>query len=113
VAAHRGRAGDQDRNHLDEAGEVVLRPDTVRKIRGSAAAAADAKLKAGKPAGYPNAGLYRRLAYSTVLGLRSGHLMYAKGIGHARAPRGAPVRHRDLLVPMVRREPGRWATPKA
>ena len=30
-------------------------------------------------AGYPNADLYQLLAYCTVLGLRSGHLVYAKG----------------------------------
>ena len=39
----------------------------------------DAKYKAEKPAGYPNADLYQLLAYCTVLGLRNGHLAYAKG----------------------------------
>jgi 5-methylcytosine-specific restriction enzyme subunit McrC len=46
----------------------------------------DAKYKAEKPAGYPNADLYQLLAYCTVLGLRSGHLAYAKG-------NEKPVRH--------------------
>ena len=70
---------DQDQNHFDEAGQVRLRPDIVWKIRGSAVAVVDAKYKAEKPAGYPNADLYQLLAYCTILGLRSGHLVYAKG----------------------------------
>jgi 5-methylcytosine-specific restriction enzyme subunit McrC len=65
---------------------VRLRPDIVWKVRGSAVAVIDAKYKAGKPAGYPNADLYQLLAYCTVLGLRSGHLVYAKGNEN-------PVRH--------------------
>ena len=56
------------------------------KVRGSPAAVIDAKYKAEKPAGYPNADLYQLLAYCTVLGLRSGHLVYAKG-------NEKPVRH--------------------
>ena len=56
------------------------------KIRGSAVAVIDAKYKAEKPAGYPNADLYQLLAYCTVLGLRSGHLVYAQG-------NEKPVRH--------------------
>ena len=79
VSAYGGRVDDQDRNHFDEAGQVRLRPDIVWKVRGSAVAVIDAKYKAEKPAGYPNADLYQLLAYSTVLGLRSGHLVYAKG----------------------------------
>jgi 5-methylcytosine-specific restriction enzyme subunit McrC len=79
VAAYGGRVAGQDRSHFDEAGQVVLRPDIVWKIRGSAVAVVDAKYKAEKPAGYPNADLYQLLAYCTVLGLRNGHLVYAKG----------------------------------
>jgi 5-methylcytosine-specific restriction enzyme subunit McrC len=86
VSAHGGRVDDQDQNHFDEAGHVRLRPDIVWKIRGSAVAVIDAKYKAEKPAGYPNADLYQLLAYCTVLGLRSGHLVYAKG-------NEEPVRH--------------------
>ena len=58
---------------------MVLRPDIVWKVRGSAVAVIDAKYKAEKPAGYPNADLYQLLAYCTVLGLPNGHLVYAKG----------------------------------
>jgi 5-methylcytosine-specific restriction enzyme subunit McrC len=86
VSAYGGRVDDQDRNHFDEAAQVRLRPDIVWKVRGSAAAVIDAKYKAEKPAGYPNADLYQLLAYCTVLGLRSGHLVYAKG-------NERPVRH--------------------
>jgi 5-methylcytosine-specific restriction enzyme subunit McrC len=78
-SADGGRVDDQDQNHFDEARQVRLRPDIVWKIRGSAVAVIDAKYKAEKPAGYPNADLYQLLAYCTVLGLRSGHLVYAKG----------------------------------
>jgi 5-methylcytosine-specific restriction enzyme subunit McrC len=79
VASYGGRVDDQDRNYFDDAAQVVLRPDIVWKIRGSAVAVIDAKYKAEKPAGYPNADLYQLLAYCTVLGLRNGHLIYAKG----------------------------------
>jgi 5-methylcytosine-specific restriction enzyme subunit McrC len=79
VSAYGGRVDDQDENHFDEAGQVRLRPDIVWKIHGSAVAVIDAKYKAEKPAGYPNADLYQLLAYCTILGLRSGHLVYAKG----------------------------------
>ena len=34
-----------------------------------------------KPSGYPNADLYQVLAYCTVLGLKVGRLIYAKGNG--------------------------------
>jgi 5-methylcytosine-specific restriction enzyme subunit McrC len=86
VPAYGGRVDDQDQNHFDEAGQVRLRPDLVWKIRGSAVAVIDAKYKAEKPTGYPNADLYQLLAYCTVLGLRSGHLVYAQG-------NKKPVRH--------------------
>jgi 5-methylcytosine-specific restriction enzyme subunit McrC len=79
VAEFGGRVDGQDLHYLDQAGKVVLRPDIVWKVRGSPAAVIDAKYKAEKPAGYPNADLYQLLAYCTVLGLREGHLVYAKG----------------------------------
>jgi 5-methylcytosine-specific restriction enzyme subunit McrC len=79
VPIYGGRVDDQDRSHFDEARQVALRPDIVWKIHGSAVAVIDAKYKAEKPAGYPNADLYQLLAYCTVLGLNHGHLLYAKG----------------------------------
>lgn len=65
---------------LDEAGEVPLRPDVV--WLGPAAdplAVVDAKYKAEKPSGFPNADVYQALAYATVLRLKRAHLVYAKG----------------------------------
>jgi 5-methylcytosine-specific restriction enzyme subunit McrC len=79
VATHGGRVDDQDPQNFDEAGRVRLLPDIVWKLRGTARAVIDAKYKAEKPAGYPNADLYQLLAYCTVLGLQVGHLVYAKG----------------------------------
>jgi 5-methylcytosine-specific restriction enzyme subunit McrC len=71
---------------LDEAGAVRMRPDLVWRVGGNAAAVVDAKYKQEKPDGYPNADLYQLLAYCTALGLRRGHLVYAKG-------NGQPARH--------------------
>jgi 5-methylcytosine-specific restriction enzyme subunit McrC len=79
VPAYGGRVAGQDRSQFDEAGLVTLKPDIVWKVRGSPVAVIDAKYKTEKPAGYPNADLYQLLAYCTVLGLRTGHLVYAKG----------------------------------
>ena len=79
VPAYGGRVSGQDRNHFDEAGQVVAAARHRMEGRGSAVAVIDAKYKAEKPAGYPNADLYQLLAYCTVLGLRNGHLVYAKG----------------------------------
>jgi 5-methylcytosine-specific restriction enzyme subunit McrC len=39
----------------------------------------DAKYKAEKPSGFPDADLYQMLAYCPALRLRRGHLVYAKG----------------------------------
>jgi 5-methylcytosine-specific restriction enzyme subunit McrC len=77
--AYGGRVRGQDRNHFDEAGQVTLRPDMVWRLRGAPMAVIDVKYKAEQPTGYPNADLYQLLAYCTVLGLRTGHLVYAKG----------------------------------
>jgi 5-methylcytosine-specific restriction enzyme subunit McrC len=69
----------QVRYYLDQAGQMPLRPDIVWKAGGTTAAVIDAKYKAEKPAGYPNADLYPLLAYCTILGLPVGHLIYARG----------------------------------
>jgi 5-methylcytosine-specific restriction enzyme subunit McrC len=69
----------QARYYFDQAAQVILRPDIVWQSGGSPAAVIDAKYKAEKPAGYPNADLYQLLAYCTILGLPSGHLVYARG----------------------------------
>lgn len=78
-ASYGGRVIAQSQHHLDVAGRVLLKPDIVWQIGGVAVAVIDAKYKAEKPSGYPNADLYQLLAYCTVLGLRTGHLVYAAG----------------------------------
>lgn len=69
-----------DRHHLDAARTVLLRPDLIwYDTSGKPLAVVDAKYKAEKRSGFPNSDLYQVLAYCTVLGLREGHLVYAKG----------------------------------
>ncbi len=65
--------------HLDEQRTVRIRPDLLCRSGRSSVAVIDAKYKAEKPAGFPNADLYQMLAYCTVLGLSDGYLIYAKG----------------------------------
>lgn len=75
-----GRAVQQDRWHLDEASRVAMRPDLVwYEPSGTPGAVVDAKYKAEKYDGYPNADVYQLLAYCTALDLSEGHLVYAKG----------------------------------
>lgn len=74
-----GSASLQHGMHLDQARRVVLRPDFVWTSRSGHKVVADAKYKAEKPSGFPQADLYQLLAYCTVLGLQEGHLIYAKG----------------------------------
>jgi 5-methylcytosine-specific restriction enzyme subunit McrC len=76
-----GRVRTQDRWHLDEAKQIAMKPDLVwyssaaRRPR----AVVDAKYKAEKPGGFPDADLYQVFAYATALKLREAHLVYAKG----------------------------------
>ena len=74
-----GRSRLQYRTFLDEAEAVPVRPDFVWLDKGVPRVVADAKYKAEKPSGFPQADLYQMLAYCTVLGLPVGHLVYAKG----------------------------------
>lgn len=77
--AHGGWCRSQDGHHLDVEDRIAIRPDLVWYFDGQPAAVIDAKYKAEKPAGFPDADLYQMLAYCTALGLRDGHLVYAKG----------------------------------
>lgn len=79
TGAYGGQVLAQPRHYLDEAGRVPIRPDIVWRAGGVPVAVIDAKYKANKPGGYPNADLYQLLAYCTVLGLPAGHLVYAAG----------------------------------
>lgn len=70
----------QDRWHLDAADSVLMKPDLVwYDAEGRPIAVIDAKYKAEKPSGFPDADLYQMLAYCTAVGLERGHLVYAKG----------------------------------
>ncbi|MET9371492.1 restriction endonuclease [Streptomyces griseoflavus] len=86
----------QDAHHLDEADAIRMKPDFVLYgPESTPCAVADAKYKAEKPSGYPDADLYQMLAYCTALGLRDGHLVYAKGnAGHA----AHRVRHAGIVL---------------
>lgn len=65
--------------NLDIDGLVPMRPDLVHVHAGRPALVVDAKYKAERFDGYPNADAYQLLAYCTALGLDRGHLVYAKG----------------------------------
>ena len=86
----------QDPHHLDEAAAIRMKPDFVLYEPGGApCAVVDAKYKAEKRDGFPDADLYQMLAYCTALGLREGHLVYAKG----NAPHAAhTVRHAGIVI---------------
>lgn len=74
-----GRCQAQDRFTLDEESRIDIRPDLVWWVEGRAAAVVDAKYKAEKPAGFPQADVYQALAYATAYNLEEAHLVYAKG----------------------------------
>lgn len=86
----------QDPHHLDEASAIRMKPDFVLyEPHGAPCAVVDAKYKAEKRDGFPDADLYQMLAYCTALGLREGHLVYAKG----NAPHAAhTVRHAGIVI---------------
>ncbi|WP_051801112.1 McrC family protein [Streptomyces sp. NRRL F-525] len=86
----------QDPHHLDSAAAIRMKPDFVLYgVDGAPCAVADAKYKAEKRDGYPDSDLYQMLAYCTALGLREGHLVYAKGnASHA----AHQVRHAGILL---------------
>ena len=66
--------------YLDQAKSVRMRPDLVWERRGTPAGVLDAKYKSlGLETNATNSDLYQMLAYCTVLGLDSGHLVYAAG----------------------------------
>jgi 5-methylcytosine-specific restriction enzyme subunit McrC len=82
--------------HLDHDGQVRMKPDLVWfRDDGSVVAVIDAKYKAEKPTGFPDADLYQMLAYCTALGLPTGHLVYAKGNELSREHR---VRGADIVL---------------
>lgn len=77
---HGGTVQTQDPWFLDRAGEIAMKPDLVwYDDVGLPRAVTDAKYKAEKPDGFPNADMYQLLAYCTALRLPVGHLVYANG----------------------------------
>ena len=65
---------------LDEDDQVPMRPDIVwLSSANGPLAVIDAKYKAERISGYPNADVYQALAYATALGLPDAHLVYARG----------------------------------
>ncbi len=74
-----GRSTLQHRLYLDRADEVPMKPDFLWTGRDGRKVVVDAKYKAEKPEGFPNADLYQLLAYCTVLKTSAGHLVYAAG----------------------------------
>lgn len=97
LAQYGGRSALQAQGvHLDEAEAVRMRPDLVwYGNHGTPRAVADAKYKAEKPEGFPDADLYQMLAYCTALGLRDGHLVYARGYEPSATHR---VRHAGIRI---------------
>lgn len=70
----------QKDHYMDAASRIKFIPDLVWcNADGDPLAVLDAKYKAEKPKGFPEADLYQMLAYCSVLGLKEGHLIYAKG----------------------------------
>ena len=64
---------------LDLENNVRIQPDLVWRRNGQVRAVFDAKYKAEKPAGFPNADIYQMLAYCVRHRLTTGHLIYAAG----------------------------------
>lgn len=89
-----GACRTQQRIHLDTDRAVAMKPDLIWYTpAGTPAAVIDAKYKAERPGGFPDADLYQLLAYCTALRLPVGHLVYARGNEAGRSTRvaGAPV----------------------
>lgn len=94
-----GDAGHTGRHHshyLDERQVIRMIPDLTWYVDdGTPMAVVDAKYKAEKPQGFPDADLYQMLAYCTALDLAVGHLVYARG----NAPHAAHrVRHAQITI---------------
>ena len=80
ITARGGRWAMQYPIHLDTAERVRMKPDLVLLgSRGTVRGVVDAKYKAERPDGFPDADLYQMLAYCTASNLPEGHLVYAKG----------------------------------
>ncbi|MGY1690367.1 McrC family protein [Geodermatophilus sp. SYSU D01105] len=81
---HSGTTRRQYPINLDAQGLVPMRPDLVHLRGAEPVAVVDAKYKAERIDGFPNADAYQVLAYCTALRLTRGHLIYAKGLEEKR-----------------------------
>ena len=81
LQAYGGEVQFQNTLRLDEDGHIPIRPDVIWQRTGRPRAVIDAKYKALRLTGMPNADAYQMLAYCTALGLRCGYLVYAKDSG--------------------------------
>jgi 5-methylcytosine-specific restriction enzyme subunit McrC len=95
LAPRGGRVEAQPAVFLDDDQLIRTRPDVVWLDGRRPLAVVDAKYKAEKPAGFPDADLYQALAYATALGLPAAHLVYARGTEPARTYR---VRHAGVRL---------------
>jgi 5-methylcytosine-specific restriction enzyme subunit McrC len=85
----------QKRDFLDQDAQVVVKPDLVWSLDGEVLAVFDAKYKAEKPAGYPNADIYQMLAYCIRHEVVEGHLIYAAG---NELPKDIVIEHAGITV---------------
>lgn len=90
-----GHCQAQDRYTLDEDGTLDIRPDLVWRRGVRPLAVVDAKYKAERPVGFPQADLYQTLAYATAYNLDCAHLIYAEGNETARQ---WTVRHSGVRI---------------
>lgn len=79
VAQWGGRIVSQERASLDVEGRIRIEPDLVWRDFSGPRAVFDAKYKAEKPSGFPNADIFQMIVYCIRLGLDTGHLIYAAG----------------------------------
>lgn len=97
---HSGRSSLQRRLYFDEDSRIDLKPDFYWTDGAGLRVVVDAKYKAEKPSGFPNADLYQMLAYCTVLGIGEGHLVYAEGnadkVSHTVVRSGVRIRCHTL-----------------
>ena len=76
---HGGKVRPQLRDHLDEGGDLEVKPDITWWRNGRCIAVVDAKYKSVSRGGsIPNADAYQMLAYCIAFGIPRGFLVYAK-----------------------------------
>lgn len=79
LESHIGHCTKQDNFFLDAESLISIRPDLVWRSEGRVLGVVDAKYKAEKPSGFPQADLYQALAYAIAYDIEMVHLVYAAG----------------------------------